>query len=365
MRIGLLIYDSLETLSGGYLYDRKLVEHLQANGDEVEIVSLPWRNYLLHLGDNLSPSLIRRLENLPVDILLQDELNHPSLFWSNRILRKRVAYPIVAIVHHLRSSEAHPAWLNQFYRWVERQYLGSVDGFIFNSQTTRQVVAGLIGKGRAEVVAYPAGDRLRSSLTDEQLAARAQEPAPLRVFFLGNLIPRKGLHTLLEALAELPKTTWRLAVAGSLEMDRSYANNILRQVATDRLTEQVHFLGPLGEADLVTCLQDSQVLVVPSTYEGFGIAYLEGMGFGLPAIASTGGAAKEIITPGVDGFLISPGDAPALAAYLLQLVEDRELLLKMSLAARRRYAAHPTWDETTSRIRAFLATIKPSQVLVS
>ena len=363
MRIGLLIYNSLETLSGGYLYDRKLVEHLQANGDEVQIVSLPWRNYLLHLGDNLSPSLIRRLENLPVDILLQDELNHPSLVWSNRILKKRVSYPIVAIVHHLRSSEAHPSWLNQFYRWVERQYLGSVDGFVFNSQTTRQVVTGLIGQTRPEVVAYPAGDRLRSSLTDEQLAARAREPAPLRLFFLGNLIPRKGLHTLLEALAELPRTAWQLTVAGSLEMDRHYANNILHQVAANRLTEQVQFLGPLREADLVTCLQDNQVLVVPSTYEGFGIAYLEGMGFGLPAIASTGGAAKEIITTGVDGFLVSPGDVPALAAYLLQLVEDRELLLKMSLADRRRYAAHPTWDETTSRIRAFLEMIKSSQEL--
>jgi glycosyltransferase involved in cell wall biosynthesis len=365
MHTGLLIYNSLETLSGGYLYDRKLVEHLQANGDEVQIVSLPWRNYVLHLGDNLSASLIRRLESLPLDILLQDELNHPSLFWGNHILKKRVAYPIIAIVHHLRSSEAHPAWLNQLYRRVERRYLGSVDGFVFNSQTSRQVVEGLIGEGRPGVVAYPAGDRLRPCLTDDQLAARAREPAPLRLFFLGNLIPRKGLHTLLQAVASLPRPAWRLAVAGSLEMDRSYANNILRQVATNRLTEQVQFLGPLREADLVTRLQDSQVLVVPSTYEGFGIAYLEGMGFGLPAIASTGGAAKEIITPGVDGFLISPGDAPALAAYLLQLVEDRELLLKMSLAARRRYAAHPTWDETTSRIRAFLETIKSSQVLVS
>ena len=364
MRIGLLIYGSLETLSGGYLYDRQLVEHLQANDDEVELVSLPWRNYLLHLGDNISTSLIRRLENLPVDVLLQDELNHPSLFWGNRILSKRVAYPIIAIVHHLRSSEAHSAWLNKLYRRVERQYLGSVDGFVFNSQTTRQVVEGLIGEGRPGVVAYPAGDRLRPSLTDDQLSARAREPTPLRLLFLGNLIPRKGLHTLLEAVARLPRPAWRLAVAGSLEMDRSYANAIHRQVAANGLTKQVQFLGPLRDADLLSHLQNSQLLVVPSTYEGFGIAYLEGMGFGLPAIATTAGAAGEVITHGVDGFLISPEDAPALAAYLLQLVDDRELLLKMSLAARRRYAAHPTWDETTSRIRAFLEMIKSSQKLV-
>jgi hypothetical protein len=110
MRIGLLIYGTLETLSGGYLYDRRLVEHLQSKGDEVEIVSLPWRNYLRHLGDNFSGSLYTRLKELQVDLLLQDELNHPSLFWLNRRLQNQVSYPIIAIVHHLRSSAMHPTW---------------------------------------------------------------------------------------------------------------------------------------------------------------------------------------------------------------------------------------------------------------
>ena len=84
MRIGLLIYGSLDTLSGGYLYDRKLVEHLRQAGDSVEIVSIPWRSYPAHLADNLSLRLYRRLRDLPVDILLQDELNHPSLALVNR-----------------------------------------------------------------------------------------------------------------------------------------------------------------------------------------------------------------------------------------------------------------------------------------
>ena len=103
MRIGLVIYGSLDTLSGGYLYDRMLVEHLRRQGDEVEIFSLPWRDYARHLTDNLSTGLLRRLQGSRLDVLLQDELNHPSLFWLNR--RLHVNYPIVSIVHHLRSSE--------------------------------------------------------------------------------------------------------------------------------------------------------------------------------------------------------------------------------------------------------------------
>ena len=78
-----------------------------------------------------------RLRAADVDVLLQDELNHPSLFGVNRRLRGRVRYPIVSIVHHLRSSEEHPPLLRRLYRQVESLYLNSVDAFIYNSHTTR------------------------------------------------------------------------------------------------------------------------------------------------------------------------------------------------------------------------------------
>ncbi len=84
MRIGLVIYGNLNTLSGGYLYDRRLVEHLRAHGDTVHIVSLPWRNYGRHLLDNFSRDLRRALATAPVDIWLEDELNHPSLAFLPR-----------------------------------------------------------------------------------------------------------------------------------------------------------------------------------------------------------------------------------------------------------------------------------------
>ena len=357
MHVGLVIYGSLDTLSGGYLYDRMLINHLQANGDQVEIVSLPWRNYLAHLGDNTSAAIYRRLRDLQVDVLLQDELNHPSLFRINRKLKGGMHYPIISIVHHLRCNERRSIWQNRLYAWVERWYLDSVDGFIFNSQTTRQSVVELASENRPAVVAYPAGDHLFPLLSSEAIIARAVEPGPLRIFFLGNLIPRKGLHILLQALALLPFETWRLAVAGSLEMDRAYTSAILNQVQSAGLEHQVQFLGPIGEGDLVKQFVLNQILAMPSSYEGFGIAYLEGMGFGLPAIASTQGAAQEIITAGKNGFLVSPDGFQEIARYLMQLIKDRSLLRRMSLDARQRFLAHPTWAQTMERVRNFLLEI--------
>ena len=113
MRIGLIIYGDLDTVSGGFLYDRVLVDHLRESGDDVEIISLPWRSYAGNISDNWSARLRARLEEQRLDLMLQDELNHSSLFRLNRKLRR--SYPIVSIVHHLRSSEMRAAWRAEAY----------------------------------------------------------------------------------------------------------------------------------------------------------------------------------------------------------------------------------------------------------
>jgi glycosyltransferase involved in cell wall biosynthesis len=79
------------------------------------------------------------------------------------------------------------------------------------------------------------------------------------------------------------------------------------------------------------------------------------MCFGLPATGTTAGAAGEIISDGVDGFLIEPGDANLLATRLKTLNEKRDVLIQMSLAARRRYLRQPKWEESASQIREFLS----------
>ena len=166
MRIGLVVYGSLDTLSGGYWYDRKLVEYLRSQGDTVEITSLPWRNYAAHLMDNFR---FRLPEDL--DLLIQDELNHPSLIFANR---GKHPYPVISLVHHLRCSELRPEWQNVFYRMVEKKYLQSVDGFIFNSKTTEYVVNSLIENKKPSLVAYPPTDRFGEPIFEEEIIRRAR-----------------------------------------------------------------------------------------------------------------------------------------------------------------------------------------------
>lgn len=356
MRIGLIIYGDLHNISGGYIYDRMLVQHLRRKGDHVEVISLPWRNYPRHLGDNVSRALRRRLWKLSLDVLLEDELNHPSLFWINRWLRNKIPHPIISIVHHLRCSEQRPAWKNHIYRWIERFYLSSVTAFIFNSRTTARAVERVIQSKRPKVIAYPGGDRLNPKMGSNEAMKRAYNVGPLRIVFLGNVIPRKGLDILVSGLGLLPRDAWQLDVVGSPTIDPPYTESIRRQVAREGLTDRVTFSGSLPDGELGSRLAESHVLAVPSSYEGFGIVYLEAMGFGLPILASNAGAVPELVTHGREGFLISPGDAAALAHYLDKLQRDRTLLAQVSRMALERYRQHPTWAESSERVREFLHT---------
>jgi glycosyltransferase involved in cell wall biosynthesis len=352
MKIGFLIYGSLDTLSGGYLYDRKLVEYLRAQGDTVEIISLPWRNYAAHLSDNFTFKLPANL-----DILVQDELNHPSLIAANR---KPHPYPIVSLVHHLRCSELRPKWQNDFYRVVEKKYLQSVDGFIFNSQTTQGVVNGLMVNENPSVVAYPPTDRFTEQTSENEIIEKSKSKE-LRILFLGNVIERKGLLTLLKAFFILHPSSFILDVVGSLNTDPKYAKQMQDFVTVNGLSSVVRFHGALDNEQLIEKLRRAHLLVVPSSYEGFGIVYLEGMAFGLPAVGTTAGAAGEIIEHGKTGYLIQPNDSAALAAHVSELASNRSLLTALSLNARRRYTRQPSWNETANQIRTFLQTLTQQQ----
>lgn len=357
LHVGWVVYGDLDRRSGGYLYDSEVVERLRAAGDEVTVVSLPDRSYFRSLAQNASRGLRRRLRAVAheVDVLVEDELCHPSLAWTNDALPADT--PVVGLVHHLRSAEPHPTWRRRAYRAVERRYLRTLDAVVCNSETTRRTVVDLAGpETTAEsVVAYPAGSRFGDPLSTAAIAERATEE-PFRVVFLGNVTPRKGLGTLVEGLARL-HCDWELTVVGSLSADESYAASVARRVGNLGLSERVTMTGRVDDDRLRAELRRGHVLAMPSAYEGFGIAYLEGMCFGLPALASAAGGASELVTHRTDGWLVDPTDPSEIADALAPVCRKRDRLARMGVAAAERYREHPTWDETAETIRAFLGEV--------
>lgn len=344
MNVGLALYGRLDGRSGGFRYDRRLVEGLRAAGDDVEVIELPWRAYPRGLLDNVSGRWQSRLD-VDVDVMLQDELAHPSLVRTNRQLE----YPVVSVVHHLRSSERRR--LGTLYRHVETRYLETVDGVVCNSRATRDAVldTGAIAPEQA-VVAPPGGDRFDPDIGPDEIRTRA-ERGPLGLVFVGNVIPRKGLTTLVSGVADVD-ADWELTVVGR-PVDRRYERRARRLARKEGVTDRVTFAGEVPDEELATILRTGHALAVPSRYEGFGIVYLEAMSFGLPVVATTAGGAAEAVDHGETGFLVDPDD-PRAVADAIRRFADRSQLAEMGVAARRRYERHPGWDESAGRIRRHL-----------
>lgn len=351
MNIGLVVYGDLETNTGGFRYDRRLVEGLRERGDSVEVVELPWRDYLGGLLDSFTGRLLDRLD-IPVDVLLQDELAHPSLVGLNHRLRARRDVPVVAIVHHLRCNETHPRSLKRLYRAVERRYLAGVDGAVCNSEPTREAVETLATP--KTTVAPPAGEQFDPAVNRREIETRAGENGPLRVVFLGSLVPRKGLDTLVEGLSRLPDERWRLCVVGNSNANPEYVSSVRQRVVALGLDDRVEFAGELATDAVAAVLGASHLLAMPSTHEGFGIAYLEGMSFGLPALATTAGGARAVVSHGENGFLLRPETPTEVTRAVKTLADDRERLARMGVAARERYEDWPAWTESIGRVRTFL-----------
>jgi glycosyltransferase involved in cell wall biosynthesis len=357
MRLGLIIYGNIDTLTGGYIYDRILVEDLQSRGHQVDIISLPQRNYGRHLLDNFSPGLRSDLAATPFDILLQDELNHPSLFLTNRSLQRSTNLPMVAIVHQVLCRQPRSRLLNRIYQAVEKRYLESVDAMIFNSDTTRRTVEALISDKRPSIVAYPAGDRLGQLSSIDLIESRTHDGGPLRLIYVGNLLPHKGLLPLIIGLSHLSPEIWHLTVVGSLTMDDRYVRKIKRLMGQKNLSRNIDIAGPKNGNELAGLFAQSHVFVMPYSQEGFGMAYLEAMAFALPVVGSSNGALREFVIPAHNGFLIEPDDFKSVNACIHTLHHDRQRLFKMSNAAFQTYKERPRWRDTMDSIHRFLSDL--------
>jgi glycosyltransferase involved in cell wall biosynthesis len=201
-------------------------------------------------------------------------------------------------------------------------------------------------------VAYPASDHLPAPPPTEvrhHITGEDTTKPVLRLVFVGNVIPRKGLHTVIEGLALLRRADytipWKLDVVGSLTVNRAYAAQIQRQVAEHRLTDRVTFRGRIPDQKLSAILMAANILMAPS-FEGFGIVYLEAMRHGLCPIAATAGAASEIVQHGMTGHLVPSGDPAALANLLSMLIKHPAHLQACRQRALDCALSHPVWSES-------------------
>ncbi len=351
MRVGLIIYGSIDTVTGGYIYDCKLLDFLRKQGVLVKVFSQKKGSFFSSVRHNFSRKLHKDLIDFSPDIILQDEMNFLSLIFLNHKLKKLA--PLISIVHLLQSSLLKNSFLNFLTKRLEKRYLKTVNGYIFNSVSTQKSVQNLIGKVNNSVVAYPGKDRLQLSIQKELISPKCQNN-PFYIIFIGNLLYNKGLHLLLKALSEIKFTSWQLSIVGGLHFEPKYTKKIAKQIKQLEFHDKVKIYGELTIETLKQIIPSHHVLVVPSYFESYGIVYTEVMGAGLPVIACRAGGTEEIVKDSINGFLISKGDSDMLGSCISQLIENRQLLEEMSFSSLSSYQNLPSWDESMAKVHHFL-----------
>jgi D-inositol-3-phosphate glycosyltransferase len=167
-----------------------------------------------------------------------------------------------------------------------------------------------------------------------------------RLVTVGRLVERKGVETVIEALAALEDT--ELLIAGGpdiAQLDHDPQVRRLREVAARHgVTDRVTFLGQVRRADVPPLLRSADAVVTVPWYEPFGIVPLEAMACGRPVVASAVGGLVDTVDPGVTGELVPPRRPDRLAAELERLLSDERRLARYGRASAARARARYGWD---------------------
>ena len=174
---------------------------------------------------------------------------------------------------------------------------------------------------------------------------------------VAHLVARKRHETVLRAMALIdPTRRPEYLVIG----DGPCREGLERLAGELGLADRIRFLGQLPNPEAVARAAECDLFVLPGVEEPFGVAFVEAMAAGLPAIGSRGeGGPEDIAAAGEGMLLVEPGDAPGLASMIDRLSADRDELRRLGAAARQTVAANFTWDRTGSEtVAAYRAALE-------
>ena len=332
-------------LTGGYLYNARVVAGLTEGGVEVEELVAGGADPDEQLA--AAPRVGSMLDPASFDVILVDALARIAV--APYLDRWRSSRPVVVLVHELpsvaggRSEEG-----GQPGQRMYEEPLLRADRLVAVSEHGRALLeARGVPPERVSVVP-PGFDRLTP--TDE--AAPDRSAAPVRALCVAQWIPRKGILTLIEAWNRHPRPGAVLELVGETEADPAYAASVREAIAAAS-DASILVSGPVDDAALAAAYAAADLFVLPSRYEGYGMVYAEALSFGLPVVACDVGPVPDLLGR-EEALLVPPDDASALAEALDLLLGDPGSRARMSAAARSRAGELPRWEDAVAGVRKAL-----------
>lgn len=354
----LLIPGDWRTPTGGFRYDRRMVESLRARGWSVDLLRIDgaWP-----LPDEATLAEARRaIAALPDGAcVVADGLAFGALGEVVAPHARRLRW--VALVHHpLHLETGLDEATARALHGRESEALSHAPWVVVVSEhTARDVVALGVARERITVVepgndpVDPANPALGHGPVDARALARADTGTGVQLLCVATLTPRKAHAVLLDALSGLLDHNWTLHCVGSAQRDPALAQALQARTARGPLAPRVRWHGELSGAALQARYASADLFVLASLHEGFGMVVNEALAHGLPIVASRAGALARTV-PAAAGLRVPPGDVDAWRAALETAITDPVQRGRWAEGARQAARALPSWDQQAERFEAVL-----------
>jgi len=332
----------LDQLTGGYLFDRRIVEGLRARGRAVRVIELSAQ------ADGAPLAALADDTKTVVDGLALADYAEVMVGQARRLR-------LIAFIHGPLAQETglSPAAAKRAAE-VEAELLSRVRGVLCPSRRTAGAVE-TYGISRERIAVVPPG-------TAKPTRPPGPRRSPVRVLLcVANLLPRKGHALLVEALTRIRDLDWSLSCVGSLERDPATTRAVRRLIRAVGLGRRITLAGECPPQSVGRAYRAADAFVLPSFHEGYGMVYAEAMVHGLPVIATTAGAIPETVPPEA-GLLVPPGDPVALARAVRRVITQPVLAARLAAGSQVVGARLPDWAkaaETWERAFDRLAALDP------
>jgi glycosyltransferase involved in cell wall biosynthesis len=345
----------LNAPTGGYAYDRRIIAGLKNLGWDIQLIGLG-EGYPFPNPAQAEQAKVQLQGLTPGAPMVIDGLALGALPEVAACVAKY--HPLIALIHHPLAfefglSQEQAALLKR----CETEALRHVRGVIANSPATARDLNQHYGvpMDRIDVV-LPGTDRSVHQRERSQITHGNRDA--VRLLSVGSIIPRKGFHDLLAALAPLADLPWTLSIAGDATRNAGAFERLISDITRFGFEKRVQVLGAVSDSELDILYTQADAFVLASLFEGYGMVYAEAMAYGLPIIATRGGAIPDTVSSEA-GLLVNPGDVPALTLALQAVIEDAPYRARLSSGALRAAAQQPTWDQAAQQFALALGRFTP------
>lgn len=326
-KISFVVPGSINQLTGGYIYDKKIATGLVALGHKVEIIELAGTFPIIN--DSTIENANRQLKEC-TNILLIDGLALPAFPNSENFY---------ALIHHPLFKETNLTQeTKNFLFHNEKKSLQKARHIIVTSNFTKKELQKEYNIPKAKISVVCPGNEKVEIISHK---SKSKHKSNIHLLCVASITPRKGHDVLLKSLAPLRHLPWKLFCVGSLNRDKEATKNAMEIVCKNQLEDKVIFTGELDDKAVQEKYFESDIFVLASFYEGYGMVLTEAISYGLPIVSTTGGAIPHVV--GKEGILIEPGNVEQMTNALSRIISDaklRENLHEKAMEARKKL---PSW----------------------